>query len=390
MKIAHYAKILSLNSNPNILRVGGSESSVVNLAKAQSKNHNVVIINSKKIDDINLNIKNIKLISIKFNLINIIFNNPFTNFIKSFGKPDIIIIHEIYNVNIIPLILFSRMMNIDIYICPRGTLSPVALSIRKFRKYLYHKIIFNNISKFVNGFIALNKGEKKYIKKLFKNYKILIIPNGISKNFSFSKKHKKIINQKLKKKEILVGYLGRFDFYIKGLDILLREYSLYLGKSSQKLIRLVFIGEHRNKHGYSSKLIINKFNNFNNKNSIIVSGPYYKNKKYEELSKFDILIQPSRSEGMPNTVLEAMSMSVPIAVTKDTNMLEILRNSYSGWKINHELNNISNFFLKLENINKKKIYNYGLRGYTYSVKRLDIQKISDYCFSKNKIRSYKF
>jgi len=390
MKIAHYAKIVSLRSNPNTLRVGGAESSVVNLAKAQSKNHKVVIMNSEKIDDINLNIKNIKLISIKLNLINVIFNNPFTSFIKSFGKPDIIIIHEIYNINIIPLILLSRMMNIDIYICPRGTLSPVALSIRKFRKYLYHKIIFNNISKFVTGFIALNKGERKHIKKFFRNYKILIIPNGITKNFSFSKKHKKIINQKLKKKEILIGYLGRFDFYIKGLDILLREYSLYLRKSSQKLIRLIFIGEHRKKYGFSSKLIINKFNNFNNKNSITISGPHYKNKKYEELSKFDILIQPSRSEGMPNTVLEAMSMSVPIAVTKETNMLEILRNSHSGWKINHKPNNISNFFLKLENTNKKKIFNHGLRGYNYSLKKLDIQKISDYCFRKNRIRSYKF
>ena len=92
---------------------------------------------------------------------------------------------------------------------------------------------------------------------------------------------------------------------------------------------------------------------------------------------------------MPNTVLEAMSAGIPIAATKETNILDILKKSNSGWEINHKLNNISNFLLKIENINKKKIFNYGLRGYKYSLKNLHIQKITDYCFKKNEIRSYK-
>ena len=297
-----------------------------------------------------------------------------------------IIIHEIYNFNIIPLIFFSRLNNINIYICPRGTLSPVALEINRFKKYLYHEIVFRNIVKLTDGFIALNKGEKFYIKKLFKNYKIYVIPNGINKANSHLKKDKKT---KFKKK-ILVGFLGRYDFYIKGLDILLREYDLYLTKSLKKSIKLIFVGEHRIKHGYSSKLIIDRFNKIHKENSIIISGPFYGKKKFQELLKFDVLIQPSRSEGMPNTVLEAMSMGVPVAATKETNILGILKKSNSGWEINHKLNNISNFLLKLENINRKEIFNYGLRGYKYSKKKLDIQKISDYCFNRNKLKSYKF
>lgn len=121
-----------------------------------------------------------------------------------------------------------------------------------------------------------------------------------------------------------------------------------------------------------------------------MSGPFYDKKKYKELSKFDILIQPSRSEGMPNTVLEAMSMGVPVAATKETNILNIIKKCNSGWEINHNKKNISNFLLKLESINKKKIFYYGLRGYKYSINKLDIQKISNYCFNKNKIKSYIF
>ena len=92
---------------------------------------------------------------------------------------------------------------------------------------------------------------------------------------------------------------------------------------------------------------------------------------------------------MPSTVLEAMSVGVPVAATKETNILDILKKSNSGWEINHNINDISNFFLKIENVDKKIISNYGLRGYKYSFNKLDIQKISDYCFQKNKLRSYK-
>jgi len=388
MKIAHFTTLSPSQSKSNTLRVGGPESSVINLANAQSKNHNVAIFNSKKIDDL---IKsNIKFYHLNFNLINIFFKNPLSNLTKSFGIPDIIIIHEIYTFNIIPLIFFSRLMNIQIFICPRGALSPVALEINKFKKYLYHKIIFKNIVSLINGFIALNRGEKLHIKKLFKKHEIFTIPNGINANAFDKMKHKKIIRFKLKNKRILIGYLGRFDFYIKGLDVLLREYSLYLNKSLKKSVSLIFIGEHRIKHGYSSKAIINSFNKINKKNKIIVTGPFYNQKKYKELLKFDVLIQPSRSEGMPNTVLEAMSIGVPVAVTKKTNILDIIKKCNSGWEINHNTKNISNFLLKLEKINKKKILNYGLRGYNYSMNILDIQKISDYCFQKKKIRSYKF
>tara|TARA_B100000575_G_scaffold294452_1_gene310503 strand:+ start:16963 stop:18126 length:1164 start_codon:yes stop_codon:yes gene_type:complete len=387
MKIAHYAKILPSKKNSKFLRVGGLESSVINLAKAQAKRHKVALLNSN--NALNLKIKKIFYYSITFNLLNIFFGNPLFKFIKVFGKPDIIIIHEIYNFDIVPIILFSKAMRIKVYICPRGTLCPVALEVHKLKKVIYHKIIFQNMVKLINGFIALNKGEKSHIKKLFNKHTIFEIPNGINKDFFYLKK-KSVINSKLKNKRIIIGYLGRYDFYIKGLDILLNEYSLYLDKSLKKSIQLVFIGQHRSKHGYSSETIIDNFNKVHKKNPIALNGPFYNKKKYRELLKFDILIQPSRSEGMPNTVLEAMSMGVPIAATKETNILDIIKKSNSGWEINHKLHNISNFFLKLENIKKKKIFNYGLRGYKYSSDKLNIESISDYSFKEDRIRSYKY
>ena len=59
-------------------------------------------------------------------------------------------------------------------------------------------------------------------------------------------------------------------------------------------------------------------------------------KKFIEIAKLDALIQPSRSEGMPNTVLEAMSVGLPVFATKYTNVTKILNKNRCGWEISHK------------------------------------------------------
>ena len=61
---------------------------------------------------------------------------------------------------------------------------------------------------------------------------------------------------------------------------------------------------------------------------------------------------------MPNTVLEAMSVGLPVFATKYTNVTKILNKNRCGWEISHKKNNISNFLLDLEDNNKKKLYQY--------------------------------
>ena len=119
-------------------------------------------------------------------------------------------------------------------------------------------------------------------------------------------------------------------------------------KSKKEEPKLVFIGEHRKKFGFSSKEIIDNFNKLNPKIKFWLKALIMEKKKFIEISKLDMLIQPSRSEGMPNTVLEAMSIGLPILATKHTNIVDILKKNRCGWEINHKKNNISNFLLNLD------------------------------------------
>ena len=65
-----------------------------------------------------------------------------------------------------------------------------------------------------------------------------------------------------------------------------------------------------------------------------------------------MLILPSRSEGMPNVVLEAMSIGIPCMVSPHTNMKEVILASNSGWVVESEKNEIEKFFHHLNGVQK--------------------------------------
>lgn len=374
MKILNIASIKKNNKKSN-LRVGGPESSVVNFSIALSKKFSVGLFNIS--NEKKINIKNVSYFS----------NLNISEIINKFGKPDYVFIHEIYFLKIIPIILYCKKNNIKVYVFPRGSFSKVARKINSFKKFIFYNFIFSFLIKKITGFVALNKGEKKEIINLFKNSNIKTIPNGaniIYKRNILIKKKNYLINNR----QFVIGYLGRFDFYIKGLDILINEYQSYLSVSENKNIKLIFIGEHRDRMGYSSLQLINLFNKKNKKKMIKVEGPYYGEKKYKKILTLDALILPSRSEGMPNTVIEAMSFGVPVIITPQTNVSTIIKKANCGWIITHQKNNIKKLFLKLDKINKVNSIKMGLSGYDFFEKKLKWDVIVNKCFLKNNLISY--
>ena len=96
----------------------------------------------------------------------------------------------------------------------------------------------------------------------------------------------------------------------------------------------------------------------------------YGDSKYDEIMKFDVLIQPSRTEGMPNTVLEAMSVGIPCCVSPETNMQKILEESNGGWVINRNVLEIKKFFLRIEEYDKDFLSEIGINGMKYAYKHL--------------------
>ena len=368
MKILHIAPITKNQT-------AGLSHSVKNLLEAQSRNGFEVAVISTQSSE-NFFTRKIMWFSISNkNYLQIIIKNQIKKIIYDFGKPDVIIFHDLYNLKQSILLIHALFSKCKIFITPRGAFSPVALSRSYFKKKIYYYLLIKPFIKYINAFIALNKQEAKIIRQITQK-KTIIISNGINDNSKIYKKYKKNYIEKSDSKIINICFLGRYDIYIKGLDYLLEGFIDYQNASAKNKIKLHLIGNHSKKNDFKSATFFNKiYPKLKIKENLIIEGPYYNENKWKRLTKMDILILPSRTEGMPNTVLEAMSIAIPCCVTKETNMSEIIKKSYSGWVFKGNKESVKILFDDIEKLPKKKFIKMGLNGLEYASRNLTWDKV---------------
>jgi glycosyltransferase involved in cell wall biosynthesis len=369
MKVIHIAPVKTAKVlGSNVLTAEGLSNSVFNLIEAQNRNDidaGLLTLKKPAIDAFfNETLYNESIVSL-------IFPNFYLEIVKKFGEPDVVHSHDIYSVKQLLLLWTIVNSGAKVYISPRGVFSKVALSRSKYKKLLFRIIFDFLIVRKIYGFVALNIGEERSIKELYPNKRIIVAPNGVRYNYTGHCYFDRNFREKYQQSIVNIGFLGRFDVYIKGLDILLNSYVEYQARTTNIKIKLTFVGEHRNKNEFSSTDFFRKISRkLVDKSMFDVRPPSYGDAKWEEITKFDVLIQPSRTEGMPNTVLEAMSIGVPCVVSKQTNMSDIIHEAQCGWVTDLNEDSLLNIFTHLEKMDKITMIRSGINGMKYVKKNL--------------------
>lgn len=116
-------------------------------------------------------------------------------------------------------------------------------------------------------------------------------------------------------KTFKIVYLGRLDPWNKGIDELLRGLAIAL--RTRPDISLFLIGPEKRRYRTEIPTLIAELGIGDR---VIMPGPLYApEEKYGALASADCFILPSRSEGFPLTVLEAMGCGTPVIVSAETN-----------------------------------------------------------------------
>ncbi len=95
---------------------------------------------------------------------------------------------------------------------------------------------------------------------------------------------------------------------------------------------------------------------------VIFHGHIQQNTMFQELTKKDLAIMPSVSEGLPLSYLQALSVGVPVIASKDSALEEVIGaiNTYDTKNVDELAEKIENFFsnsdYQLENIKKNSTY----------------------------------
>jgi glycosyltransferase involved in cell wall biosynthesis len=116
--------------------------------------------------------------------------------------------------------------------------------------------------------------------------------------------------------------------------------------------------------------------NLKKPSSLIIKDPLYNKDKLIALASSDIFVHPSRTEGMPNGVLEAMSLALPCLISHETNMGPIIKESKCGWVVDNQVKSYVKKFEEIESITKQKLLAIGKNGQIYSKEHLTWKNVS--------------
>lgn len=345
-------KIIMLLSNLDSLKGGGVTEVVYYLSKffKNKKDINCKIC-SLKTEELSNNVKK-RWESYNINVFKKTYNNSYaySKDLKTFLKKenyDLIHTHGIWQYLSYLVLSMNNKKNTPYIVSPHGMLDEWALNNSKWKKKLLYTLYEKRFLEKASCIHALNREEAESIKKLGLNTPICIIPNGIEIPSEVDSLEPIWDTKIVKNKKVLL-FLGRIHPK-KGIDNLIDAWEkLVIDNLNEEWI-LVISGWSKDNY---DKQIKEKVKNKNLQNDILFTGAVIDNQKVSVLQNADAFILPSFSEGLPMSILEAMSYKLPVLMTKECNLnsafdsnsaIQIEPNVDSIYNKIKELNSLSDY-----------------------------------------------
>ncbi len=231
------------------------------------------------------------------------------------------------------------------YIHKRITKKPYIISLRggdvpgfrpdDFR--FYHWIsapIIRLVWRYSDLVVANSSGLRSLALKFDPNSVIEVIPNGVDPK-------KYTLNRKNWNENILL-FTGRL-VHQKGIDILLNA----LAEIKNKEFKLIIVGDGPEKQNLEEQTRTLKIDK-----RIQFTGWVNRSKLNDYYNEASIFVFPSRQEGMPNSILEAMSCGLPVIATKIAGSEELITEGKGGYLTTSE--DLNELIIALESLLEDK------------------------------------
>lgn len=252
-----------------------------------------------------------------------------------------------------------------------ATLIPSAVAkVLKLLSPLADGVVFNSF-----------RGRDEYHNTGFKMARPIVIPNGVdTAKFSFSKSSRNICRKKYKltERDCIVGVVGRAEFN-KGPDRVLKVMDLVLAKTSN--IFFWIIGRDWDRWlAEAEPQLKRRLRKYVDLQRVVFHGEC--TDVHEWLSAFDIFLSLSRNEGMPNSLLEAMSCG-SFCIATDVGDSRVIANDTGHTLDQHvSIEEIASVILRAVSFDKNTISINGMRARRRAVEQFsqerEVSRFLDY------------
>lgn len=241
------------------------------------------------------------------------------NILRSFDEISLIHIHTCFSAITDYSLNYSVKNNIPSLFTPHGKLSPSMFNNKKFWKSIYFNLVLIGILNKVSGIVTSSRNEINYLKSFGIQNKISYIYNGYQKVNISDLNISTFLSRKweLEPKSYLL-FLGYLDPR-KQPDLLIKA---YLKSKAFEKFKLVIAGP--DSYSYRAELenLIRSYKG-NIMNKIIFTDRVVGADKWALLNGAKALVLPSKGEGWPVVIAEAIGAKIPVIISKECNFSEV-------------------------------------------------------------------
>lgn len=255
--------------------------------------------------------------------------------------PDIVVFEDPFNnLRFCKLAKMLRKENIPYIISPHGCFHKMALKNKRLKKQVAMQTVFKS---FFQGCLAVQYLTDNERDNSYGINERIVIPNGIEN----------VHHEHIKTQAKRLFFIGRKAVNNKGLDLLLEACSKSKNMmESQKTVLNIYGSIHSKKdEDYLNKKIAHDAL----EKVVVNHGPIFGKEKDEVYQNGDVFIQASRHEGLPMSILEALTYGCPVAVTTGTNFGESVKNYDAGWTCETTVEGIATMLSEIMNCTQTEI-----------------------------------
>ena len=256
---------------------------------------------------------------------------------KIFTTPDVIVFEGFYEFPFSKLADDAVKNNIPYVIIPRSQLTTEAQKQKALKKFLGNALYFK---KFLSNAAAVHFLTPKEQENSSQwNVSSFIIPNGIELH--------EYIKRPTPKDAIEAIYIGRINTFQKGFDLLLAACAKIKDALTNYKFHLTIYGASSDSETQDVKKLDDMIQQLGLDKIIERRPPVFGDEKSNAYQKADMFLMTSRFEGLPMSILEALSYSLPCFVTTGTNMAQEIKESGAGAVADVDEQSIADELLKM-------------------------------------------
>ena len=247
------------------------------------------------------------------------------------SKPDLLVLYGAFSPANVIAGLIAHQQGLPYVVSPEGILSPVALGHgHRVRKLIFWKLCDRALLDHAAGLRVLSDFEKATLRQLGIKRPMFVAPEGTPpESLEVRDDLRPTLGASSEARSLL--FMGRLDIWQKGLDNLIVGFA--------ESLRVCPQGQTLTLVGPGSRQAIESLRKLAQGESLIeerdfrirpaVSG----DKKWVTLSSADVFVHPSRREGVPRVIREALAVGLPVIVTPQTNLADQVVRHGAGWCI---------------------------------------------------------